>query len=70
MKVLSFGLAFCKRVAENHLGSIEIAPAKPFGTVVTLLLPLHQRKCPFAIEIICRTIRCENPFQTARVEVV
>ena len=39
---LSFGLAFCKQITDNHYGSIAIASAKGSGTTVTVLLPLMQ----------------------------
>ena len=39
---LSFGLAFCKQITDNHYGSIDIASSKGSGTTVTVLLPLMQ----------------------------
>jgi sigma-B regulation protein RsbU (phosphoserine phosphatase) len=36
---LSFGLAFCKKVVENHHGTISIHSNAGVGTTVTILLP-------------------------------
>jgi sigma-B regulation protein RsbU (phosphoserine phosphatase) len=37
---LSFGLAFCKKVIDNHYGSISIVSTVGKGTIVTMLLPV------------------------------
>jgi sigma-B regulation protein RsbU (phosphoserine phosphatase) len=39
---LGFGLAFCKKIVDNHYGTITIEPNKGKGNVVTLLLPVEQ----------------------------
>jgi sigma-B regulation protein RsbU (phosphoserine phosphatase) len=38
---LGLGLAFCKKIIENHYGSIKVSEG-PSGTLFTILLPLHQ----------------------------
>lgn len=37
------GLSLCKRVAENHQGSIQIQSRVNEGTTVSLFLPIHQQ---------------------------
>lgn len=37
------GLSLCKRVAENHQGSIQIQSRVNEGTTVSLFLPMHQQ---------------------------
>jgi phosphoserine phosphatase RsbU/P len=37
---LSFGLAYCKKVVDNHFGTISIEPADAVGTAVSISLPL------------------------------
>lgn len=37
------GLSLCKRVAENHQGSIQIQSAVNEGTTVTVFIPIHQQ---------------------------
>jgi sigma-B regulation protein RsbU (phosphoserine phosphatase) len=37
-----FGLAFCKKIVDNHNGSINLISAKNKGTTITLLLPIEQ----------------------------
>jgi phosphoserine phosphatase RsbU/P len=39
---LGFGLALCKKIAENHYGSISASSAIGTGTTFTILLPLRQ----------------------------
>jgi sigma-B regulation protein RsbU (phosphoserine phosphatase) len=39
---LGVGLAFCKKIVENHYGSISVHSAVNKGTVFTILLPVKQ----------------------------
>jgi sigma-B regulation protein RsbU (phosphoserine phosphatase) len=42
IRKLSFGLAFCKQITDNHFGSIDVLSEPGKGTTVTILLPLVQ----------------------------
>jgi sigma-B regulation protein RsbU (phosphoserine phosphatase) len=42
---LGFGLAFCKKIVDNHYGSISAESAAGQGTNITILLPVKQFEC-------------------------
>jgi sigma-B regulation protein RsbU (phosphoserine phosphatase) len=46
---LGIGLAICKKVVENHSGSIEADSVIGQGATFTILLPLHQQVSPLAL---------------------
>jgi sigma-B regulation protein RsbU (phosphoserine phosphatase) len=39
---MDFGLAFCKKIADNHYGNISTTPVREGGVAVTVLLPVTQ----------------------------